>query len=368
MESENVARKLKILPVQFAQIPDGVVLTRGCVQVKIGGEQAVEIVQAVLALASGDGATKEQICEFFAAPDRPAVADLIDQLAARRMLVPAESAPLAEDAVESNLEIFYWHFGKTEQAVVETLEKQRIAIVGVNAISRQLVASLGASGVREVEVIDYPLLRNARFFANGALRAEAWPSTIRTPIAYERWTETLSARSLSCLVATSDFGGFQLMREWNEFCVANQRHFLPIVLDKLIGYVGPLVVPGETACYECLRARENAAMEDPDLVRTIETAALTNQAVVGFHPAMASILGDIATMELTKFYGGLGGIPWKVGTLIEVSLLAAEMKSRKLLKLPRCTVCSAVNRRSATTPNKMSFMPGHDWKVITGEH
>jgi thiazole/oxazole-forming peptide maturase SagC family component len=127
----------------------------------------------------------------------------------------------------------------------------------------------------------------------------------------------------------------------------------------MIGSVGPLVVPGDTACYECLRARENANLADPQLARASEAGAFQRRAVTGFHPSMASVLGDLAAIELTKFFGG--GLPTRVGRLIEVNLLATTLRTRKVLKVPRCQVCSPANRRSEISTDKNIFMPGHQY-------
>ncbi|MBM4256623.1 MAG: TOMM precursor leader peptide-binding protein [Deltaproteobacteria bacterium] len=367
MANDPTLVPLKALPAQFVQTADGAVLSRGCVQVKISGERAADTVKAVLTLATEEGASKEQICEFFAAPDRPAVAALVDQLLTRRILVPADTVETSGERVEGTLDIFYWHFGEKTSTVTERLNEKQIVVLGVNAVARQIVSALRAVQAENVTVIDYPLLRNLRFFDNGVVHSNEWLSPLPRPVSYQEWAQDLDPQSFDCLVATSDFGGFQVMREWNEFCVSHQRHFLPIMLDNLIGYVGPFVIPGETACYECLYVRENANADEPQLKRSVEAASIHHQAVTGFHPSMASVLGDIAALELTKFYGGLGGVPWRVGAVIEVSLLAADMKARKLLKVPRCAVCSPVRTRSTTTPNKSAFMPGHDWNVITGE-
>ena len=79
--------------------------------------------------------------------------------------------------------------------------------------------------------------------------------------------------------------------------------------------------------------------------------AFDTQTVVGFHPSMASILGNIAAMELTKFYSQAMPL-WNVGKLIEVNLLATRMIPRKVLKLPRCPVCGPLQTHSAITPDK----------------
>jgi bacteriocin biosynthesis cyclodehydratase domain-containing protein len=326
------------------------------VEVRITGARAAEAVQVVLQAARREGATRLAICERFAEPDRPAVAELVDELVRRRLLAPAGSTPPTPRGPEAALDVFHWHFGETTERVALNLNAQRIAIVGVNTISRQLATSLGGGGVRNVEVVDFHALRNLRLFDDaGGLRPEEWPAWLQPPLDYDDWGEALDPDALGCLVATSDFGGGHLLRDFNQFCVERRRHFLPVVLDRMIGFVGPLVIPGETACYECLRARENAGMDDPEARRAVEFGAAEGQAVNGFHPTMTAILGEVAALELIKLYSGV--MPRSVGRLIEVNLLAVEMRPRKLLKLPRCSVCSPVNWRSPTHLDKNAFRP-----------
>ena len=75
---------------------------------------------------------------------------------------------------------------------------------------------------------------------------------------------------------------------------------------------------------------------------------------------MASIIGNIAAFELIKYYSE--ALPFiKVGSLIEVNLLATELKTRKVLKIPRCPTCSSLMTRPSTTPYKPNFaLPAAD--------
>jgi bacteriocin biosynthesis cyclodehydratase domain-containing protein len=350
------ADRLVAPPIQLIGQDDGVILVRGCVEVRISGARAAEALQVVLNAGQGGGATRQEICERFAEPDRPAVVELVDELVRRRLLAPAGSPAALPIGAEGALDVFYWHFGESAQRVAENLNARRIVVMGANTISRQLATSLGAAGVRNVEVVDFHALRNLRLFDDsGGLKPEEWPAWLAPPLGYDDWADGLDPEDLGCLVATSDFGGGHLLRDFNEFCVARGRHFLPVVLDRMIGFVGPLVIPGETACFECLRGRENAGMDDPETRRALEFAASQRQAVNGYHPTMTAILGEIAALELVKLYSGV--MPRSVGRLIEVNLLAVEMRPRKVLKLPRCSVCSPVNWRSPTHLDKNAFRP-----------
>lgn len=348
----DLPKKLKALSVQVIEREDGIILKRGCTEFRIDGPEAKPIARQVFGALDDKGATAEEICALFPAPYQSSIRNLVEQLTARRILVPIGDSEDTNKGAEDGLEIFYWNFGFEAQEVTQRLNSRRIVIVGVNYISRQLVTALSASGVTNVQVIDYPLLRNVRMFdGDSKLVDDQWPPT-HPPIVYKDWADEQNTEPLHCVVATSDFGGAHLMREWNRYCVEENHNFLPVVLQHLIGYVGPLVVPGETACYECLRARQNSHLEDPETSRAAEHHAFQGQLVNGFHPSMASILGDISAIELTKFYGRVPR--WRVGALVEVNLLMTSVVTRKVLKIPRCSICSELHKRSSVTPRRFS--------------
>ena len=71
---------------------------------------------------------------------------------------------------------------------------------------------------------------------------------------------------------------------------------------------------------------------------------------------MASILGDLAALELTKFYAGV--LRYKVGTLVEVSMLIPNLVTRKVLRAPRCPVCSKAMKWASHSTQKADYMPG----------
>jgi bacteriocin biosynthesis cyclodehydratase domain-containing protein len=214
-----------------------------------------------------------------------------------------------------------------------------------------MAASLADAGHPGVTVVDVPMLRNLELFpGDDGPDAEAWAG-LAPPVAYAEWQEWFEPAERQCLVAASDFGGLSLLRDWNRFCLENETHFFPVVLQDLLGWVGPLVIPGETPCFECFLARRASHLAAPGVARAAELAAYAGQAVASFHPAAAGMLGELAAMELLKLYGGrLPG--WRAGQVLELQVLVPALAARPVLRVPRCPACSGLNARSSAAADR----------------
>lgn len=351
MKMELPPPRYRALPLQVIDVDGGVILKRGVVEIRVVGGGAAGAVRTLLEAASGAGIAEADLGALFAAAERPGAEALLRRLIERRFVVHEPGAPGGAAAdprrEEGAADVFYWHFGERRAQVAARIAGRGLVLVGVNRISRQLARSLLDSGVSSFEVRDDPLLRNPAFFDDaGALRPGAWPVELGAPIAHGGGVHAVDPGRFGCLAATAELGGMQLLRPWNELCVLHRRLFLPVLLEDLIGHVGPLVVPGETACFECFRLRRSTHEADPRARRAIEAAGAGGRSAAGSLPAMASVLGDVAAVELLKLLGlhpPLGG----PGTAVEVNLLASDMTARRVLRMPRCPVCSPLSERPA---------------------
>jgi bacteriocin biosynthesis cyclodehydratase domain-containing protein len=330
MKLELPPVRLRALPMQVISGEGCLILKRGRVELAIRGEAAATVVCVLLGAAAEGKATREDLAGLFGPALRAATEALLEHLVRRRFLVPVGEGELPEASEEGPAEVFYWHFGQTEAEVTARMNGRRVVVVGVNAVSRRLVASLRDSGLRSVELRDDPLLRNLSISDPGEVLG----------------ADAIDPQAVDCLVATADLGGPQLLSRWNEFCVLHRRPFLPVVLMDLVGQIGPLTIPGETACLECARQRQRSHAADPHSRRLIE--AVIGRSTTGFLPPMASMLGDVAAMEIIKFLG-IGPPVGQVGALIEINMLACDMTARPVLRLPRCPVCTPLAERPSLT-------------------
>jgi len=348
MNTSNDLENFEAFPVQLISVPGGVVLKRGCTEIKIGGEGSQRVIRILLAATSAHGASKADLLALFSSEDQPKIEHLIDELLQKRILSTCDLSGAQKQGKETSQEIFYWHFGACIDDIHQRLSKVRLVILGVNTISRRLAVALHNAGINNFKIIDHPHLRKVHLFeASGTLKSGAWPKDLTPP---RDLHETLDPEKIDCVVATCDFGLSPVVNEFNTWCIENNRHFFPVILHNVIGYIGPLVVPGETACFDCLQARHNSHLLNHADHDALKKVSFEGQHTVGFLPCMSGGLAEFAVMELCKFYGDL--FQPKVGNLIEINLLAPYLISRKVLKIPRCPTCSPLRTRPSVTPNK----------------
>jgi bacteriocin biosynthesis cyclodehydratase domain-containing protein len=260
------------------------------------------------------------------------------------MLVPPEGASGGERPED----IFYWNHGASAAVGRENVARVEIAVFGVNHIALPLLGNLRSCGFRAVALVDHPALRNLDFFNDrDELRPEIAGAMATPPRSLDEWTA--KAKPADCHVVCSDFGGLDLMREWNRKCVASGTKFYPIVLEDEVATLGPLVIPGEGPCYECLVARQDANLADLERTRATEAHAFFGQDVTGFVQPMARVAADLAAVDLLKYFSRVlpGGV---AGRLIEADLMAPSLHTRTVLRAPRCPVCSPARSESGSPP------------------
>lgn len=337
------------LPCAMRETAEGVILRRGRTTIEVGGGDAAAIVGALLRLTSAEPVRLRDILEGFAEPERPAIKDFLQELLQRRLMVPATEMDAAMGA-ETPEGLFFWQFDLDSRAAGARLADYRVDLVGINAVSLRLLPALVSLGVRPRQVIDHPLLRDPDLF-DGAGRPVGLPADL----------EVRRSDRLSLVPATPDMvivaaigTAWSALRSMNEECVHHRVPLLPVLLQGMVGRVGPIVVPHETACLECARARENSNLGDMAAVRRAEFETDLAAQTEGYLRPMAGILGDVAAMELARF---ILRIPkMRVGSQVEVNLLTSRMEPRPVLKVPRCRVCSSATEHATTAIKENIFL------------
>lgn len=328
----NDATPLAPLPFHIlARTDSEIVLTRGMVCVCITAEKALDCMRFVCDYLAVATPTRQELLEAAPMTLRDKVSEILDLLLERRLVIDARSNHPQLPVLESPLDVFNWHFARDILLPNHGLEHTRVAVVGYNDITRTLLPSLAAAGFADVTLIDDPFLRR------GPTRDEDERVSVVEPT---EWIRD-ELRTTDIVVACSDSGSISILREWNALCVGKKVRFLPVLLRRMVGLVGPLVLPGDTACFECKVRREPDGPELATDIEALEAEAARGE-VAAFHPSMSGVVAHFAVMELVKFFGNVPAMT--AGVLFDINLLRPELVSRRILKLPGCPVCSTINR------------------------
>src|SRR5581483_7409525 len=129
--------------------------------------------------------------------------------------------------------------------------------------------------------------------------------------------------------------------EWNRAALDAGTTWMQVLpFDGRMAVVGPVVVPGQTACHECFRLRRDS---------TIAPFADRTSGQYAGAPALDAVLAGLAGMVALRWLAA--GDVTDAGVLVAVEL-ATELRCTRhfVYRVPRCPACSPAARRAAALP------------------
>lgn len=327
---------------------DRVVLKRGINELMLSGPGVQSIVEPLVEML-GNGRGREEIVAAFPADLQEEVQGLLGKLLRRRLISegPAEGSDTGPDdgsGPDAVHGAFWWNFGDLGLQAPQRLREARIVVVGANLIARSLVRSLLEMQVGRVTLVDHPILDNHLIPLDDAPLRAAGPGRLEREESLPA-EEALADAALIC--AASDFGQPDALIEINRAALRAGVPFLPVWLSEMVGFVGPLNHPYETACLSCLRVRTDSNNPDFEVARAVRTHMTTHSDArhgAGLVPPMTGVLGEIAAMEAAKHVGRFTYND-TVARVIEINLISFAAAVRRVLKIPRCPLCSEMMRQ-----------------------
>jgi bacteriocin biosynthesis cyclodehydratase domain-containing protein len=255
----------------------------------------------------------------------PALVPLLDGTRTVDELV-AELGPAIEPSIERALELLDAHGllldGPLEAGDVDAraVEAARFATAGAagapspaEALARLTSARVGVCG--------------AGAAADGVARLLECCEVRRTALA--------GHGELDLLVVAPAPDEPELLPAANELALADRLPWLQVLpYDGRIAVVGPLFLPGETACHECYRMRRAAASDYED-----DYALLDGHAVRAAAPdALTALTTGLAALLAIRWLAT--GDPSVPGRLYSLSARPVfELACHHVLRVPRCGAC-----------------------------
>jgi bacteriocin biosynthesis cyclodehydratase domain-containing protein len=327
-----------------ASLNGAVLLQHGESVVRLEGRAAEQLLPALMPLLDGTR-TVDAIVALLGEPIRPAVEGALALLARHGLLLDGAQAR-KRDTRARTAEFFAALDGTRSSLAtgVDVLARARVTVAGSATIAPPLVDILRASGVGLVEHVP-ALDGGAAFDGSAALNGgAALDGGACDP-----------AGTLALVVPS----GEELIDvpTWNRNALHDGTAWLPVLpFDGQVAAVGPLFVPGETACYECFRLRRAANLDyRPEFWALEEIPAYRPSA-----PAADALLAGIAaTFALRWILHRDPGLPGVVHTVEHRRGL--ELRAHVVYRVPRCSACSGLHDRSAPLPwfAGVEFAGGH---------
>lgn len=137
----------------------------------------------------------------------------------------------------------------------------------------------------------------------------------------------------------------------NRICCATDTRVLFAVTVESRMDLGPLVQPGESACYECVRLREqsmsSSAMENL-LYRAHLEESDGSRRVVGEALPVATLYASLVVMEAIRVLTGIAA-PTLLNHVTSVEGVRGSMCTNRVPRVPRCPTCSRASAHSTAT-------------------
>jgi bacteriocin biosynthesis cyclodehydratase domain-containing protein len=143
------------------------------------------------------------------------------------------------------------------------------------------------------------------------------------------------------VVAVPASAELPLLEQWNRRALLAHTAWLQVLpFDGRLAAVGPVFVPGQTACHECFRLRRDS------------TIAPIPDRTTGSHvgsPALDAVLAGLAAQVVLRRLAA--GDTSESGVLLAVELVPELRCTRHFVyRVPRCPACSPAMQRAAAAP------------------
>lgn len=203
------------------------------------------------------------------------------------------------------------------------LSSSSVTVVGSGTLTEMLTADLVELGVESVTVLD----------PSGTADVGSEEVVEYRETGVEDATEAFTSADL--VIATTMKPRRDRLQSVNRLALDAQTPCLFARIHGFDGMVGPTVVPGETACFECLGQRIETSVPNEDTLSAyFDQSSDTDSAVLTpFARVLAGHAASEAMHQLTNRVG------FTVGRMLSVDFYDFEIDSDDVLKLPRCSAC-----------------------------
>jgi molybdopterin-synthase adenylyltransferase len=358
--SDDEARYVLRADLEVFEAPDGDVYLLGQDEDHVLDQPGTSE-RALLRMLSDHSLSRTEMVQVLAGrADDAQASEAVENLLAAGLLnvyQQPRSVPLKQEVAERydrQLAYFALTHPGAEHAHQQRLAQTTVVIVGVGGVGSWAAAALACVGVGKLVLVDDDrvelsnLNRQVLFrpqdigalkvaVAAAALRAfnpdleiEAHAQRVRGPLDVARFL-----REASVVVAAADCPPYRIARWINEACVrAGVPHISAGQIPPYIR-IGPLVIPGETACVQCdERATGSQFAFYDEVVRQREQFPTVAPTLGPASAAVGSMIGMEILHHLTETCP-----PATRGCAVSIDMRSWQTATRQVARDKECPVC-----------------------------
>lgn len=253
--------------------------------------------------------------------------------------------------------LYYDLVGYDAIKVQSKLSQSRIGLLGMGGIGNWVASGLIGAGFESMTLIDFDqiemsnLTRQILFTEHdiGRRKIDAAAERLRqmnTDTAVEAvYCEITNLASvdaaipsdLDLLVVSADSPS-NIHALVDQVCYQKKIPYIRAGYRNSRGSVGPLIVHGQSACYECFKSQERERLERESAAITQIKATFSRHYQAPSFGAMNAVVGSLAVAEIMKFVGGFGSCQ-TLSTEININLINLEMSLQVYEKDSDCRRC-----------------------------
>ena len=357
----RLSRSASVTPTQ-----GGVVLRSDLGTFEVGGADVRVFLEALLPLLDGSR-DRDEVAAALEGFSRRSVLAFLELLEAKGLV---EAAPEVGSPLEERWrgqEEFFRKWSRSPETMMRKLADARVLLIGLSPWGATAAGELAAAGVGRIDVLD----GEAADGEGGSARCAALVRTLaevspwchvttapmtRTPegelaldggaglvrdgdraAALVRDGERAPApgAGLDLVIGAARGVEASVLRSVARFAQASGLVSVYGDFDGISGLVGPVVVPGETACWSCVREPQFVCF--PPLAGSAEGRSPRSP---GGDPvsAMTALLGHLLALEAIKLLSGYArsGL---TGRLLVQNFITLETTVHTAVRFPQCGVC-----------------------------
>lgn len=308
--------------------------------------------QLFLMFAQGNKVAKDELLRFLQKEgfSIKEAENLISELYGQNILVEDTDLSQYNDAGEINRESLFFAMFKgfaNGSKIYDKLCSAKVVILGLGAIGSSVASLLARAGVHNFVLVDCDVIELSNIQRQilykpqdvGHTKVEIAKRELQriNPNAHveiihcdfsklENYSELENA---SIAISTVDKPMRRIRIEVNQIFNALNVPYIFSGFSEYVADIGPLVVPGKTACWNCVLSKIGTP-----------SSSLKNVEVTPSFGPICMLAGSITAMEVVKYVCGYAEVK-SLGSTISVDTLNYQSTVTKWSMNPRCVVCGS---------------------------